>query len=282
MSMEYVLPYLGSPEARETLDKHRPMHAVREYNLNIQDPFAIDNRHFWNKTQDGRINPNYNERVSLSFGFEEVRQHESSLFINAHKESQSDGTQLEFVLMNMDELGINNYGYEDPIVETFKNKYSKDPFEISNDDPDWLQHRAGYTTQFVRDIRRQLSIESPGARLTSTLIARDFSEYIKVFQDWPTWIDENLVDEFYIWFRTTNDLEEVKRQTKYAADIINGRTPFIVELSCYHPGSFQEPEILVEAARVARDNGADAVGLYRSHAVEQLNLWSAVDNMRNI
>lgn len=282
MSMEYVLPYLGSPEARETLDKHRPMHAVREYNLNIQDPFAIDNRHFWNKTQDGSIDPNYNERVSLSFGFEEVRQHESSLFINAHKESQSDGTQLEFVLMNMDEFGINNYGYEDPIVETFKDKYSKDPFQISNDDPDWLQHRADYTTQFVRDIRRQLSIESPGARLTSTLIARDFSEYIKVFQDWPTWIDENLVDEFYIWFRTTNDLEEVKRQTKYAADIINGRTPFIVELSCYHPGSFQEPEILVEAARVARDNGADAVGLYRSHAVEQLNLWSAVDKMRKI
>ena len=38
----------------------------------------------------------------------------------------------------------------------------------------------------------------------------------------------------------------------------------------------------IEAARVARDNGADAVGLYRSHAVEQLNLWNAVDEMRKI
>ena len=134
----------------------------------------------------------------------------------------------------------------------------------------------------MRDIRRKLSIDSPGARLTSTLIARDSKEYAKVFQDWPKWVDENLVDEFYIWFRTTNDLEEVERQTKYAADIIQGRVPFIVELSCYHPGSFQEPEILIEATRVARDNGADAVGLYRSHAVEQLNLWSTVDEMRKI
>ena len=118
--------------------------------------------------------------------------------------------------------------------------------------------------------------------MTSTLIARDSKEYAKVFQDWPKWIDENLVDEFYIWFRTTSDLDEVERQTKYAADIIDGRMPFIVELSCYHPGSFQEPEILLEATRVARDNGADAVGLYRSHAVEQLNLWSTVDEMRKI
>ena len=282
MSVEYVLPYLGSPKARETLDKHRPMHTVREYNLNIQDTFALNNRQFWNKTQDGRIDPNYNERVSLSFGFEEVRQHEANLFIKAHKESKSDGIQLEFVLMNADKSGVNNYGFEDPIVETFKDEYSKDPFQISNDDPDWLQHRSDYTTKFVRDIRGKLSIDSPEARLTSTLISRDPNEYLRVFQDWPRWIDENLVDEFYIWFRTTNDLREVQRQTKNAADIINGRVPFIVELSCYHPGSFQEPDILIEAARVARDNGADAVGLYRSHAVEQLNLWNAVDEMRNI
>ncbi len=282
MSIEYVQPYLGAPEAREILDKHRPFHAVREYVLQINDPFAEKNRQYWNKTRDGRIDPRPNERVSLSFGFPEVRQNEADSFIKAHKASKSDGTQLEFVLMNMDENGVNNYGYEDPIVESFKEKTGKDPFGLPNDDLEWLQHRADYTTAFVRDMREKLKAESPGARLTCTLIARDPDEYLKVFHDWPAWLDEGLLDEFYIWFRTTSDLGEVERQTRHAADVVNGRVPFIVEISCYHPGSFQYPEPLLEAAMRARGNGADAVGLYRSHAVEQLNLWPVVEQIRKI
>ena len=36
---------------------------------------------------------------------------------------------------------------------------------------------------------------------------------------------------------------------------------------------------LLEGARVARANGADALGLYRSHALEQLALWDALEEM---
>ena len=282
MSIEYVLPYLGAPEAREILDRHRPMHAVREYTLNISDTFAEKNRQYWNKTREGRIDPLPNERVSLSFGFPEVRQHESDLFITPHKESKSDGVQMEFVLMNMDKYGVNNYGYEAPIIEAFNKQTNKNPFDLPNDDRAWLQHRAKYTTEFVRNLRQNLRIESPDARLTATLIARDPDEYLKVFHDWPTWIDEGLIDEFYIWFRTTSDLNEVESQTKHAAEVVNGRVPLIAEISCYHPGSFQDPKSLLEAAIRARGNGADAVGLYRSHAVEQLNLWSVVEQIRKI
>ena len=282
MSIQYVSPYLGAPEARETLDRHRPLHAVGGYGLTVADPFVRDNRKYWNKTRDGRIDPLPNEYVSLSFGFAEARQHEADRLIGAHKEARSDGVQMEFVLMNRDENGVDNYGYETPIVEAFEKKTSKSPFDLPNDDREWLQHRAVYTTAFVRDLREKLRAESPSARLTSTLIARDPDDYLKVFHDWPAWLDEGLVDEFYIWFRTTSDLGEVERQTRHAADVVNRRVPFIVEISCYHPGSFQEPEILLEAAKRARGNGADAVGLYRSHAVEQLNLWPVVEQIRRI
>ena len=64
--------------------------------------------------------------------------------------------------------------------------------------------------------------------------------------------------------------------------MVNGRVPLIAEISCYHPGSFQDPKSLLEAAIRARGNGADAVGLYRSHAVEQLNLWPVVEQIRKI
>lgn len=282
MSISYVMPPLGAPEAREVLDKHRPIVSVTGHDLNVGDALARDNRRYWNRTRDGRIDPAPNERLSLSLGYPEVRQHEADLSIAAHKKSNSDGTQMEFVNMNADEDGVDNYGYEEPIVEAFVEKYHKDPFEIPNDDPDWLQHRADYVTLFVRELREKLRVESPGARLTSTLIAREPDDYLKGFQDWPAWLDEGLVDEFYLWFRTTSDLGEVERQTRHASDVVGGRVPLIVELSCYHPGSFQEPDILLEAAKRARGNGADAVGLYRSHAVEQLNLWPVVEQITQI
>ena len=106
--------------------------------------------------------------------------------------------------------------------------------------------------------------------------------YLKVFQDWPTWVDQGLVDELYLWFRATSDVREVELKTLQAAEIIRGRCPLIAELSCYHVGSFQDPRLLMEAARRARGSGADAVGIYRSHAVEQLGLWDTVERIAGL
>jgi hypothetical protein len=36
---------------------------------------------------------------------------------------------------------------------------------------------------------------------------------------------------------------------------------------------------MVEGARIALDNGADGVGVYRSHGVDQLGLWPALEQM---
>lgn len=281
-SIEYIVPPPESNEAREVLDRHRPVLSVLGNNLDIRDEFVRDNRQYWNKTRNGRVDPEPGERLSLSFGFPEVREHEVELFIDAHMDSKSDGAQMEFVLMNMDDHGVNNYGYEIPIVESFAIESGKSAFNIPNDDTSWLHHRSLYVTMFVRELRKRLRSESTHARLTSTLIARDHNRYLDSFQDWPTWLDEDLVDEFYIWFRTTTDLSDVERQTRHAADVVNRRVPLIVELSCYHPGSFQDPKLLLEAAKRARGSGADAVGLYRSHAVHQLNLWDVVEKIRAI
>jgi len=51
----------------------------------------------------------------------------------------------------------------------------------------------------------------------------------------------------------------------------------VVELSCYHPGSYQDPKVMLDMARRAKASGADAVGIYRSHAVDQLGFWPVVE-----
>ena len=85
-----------------------------------------------------------------------------------------------------------------------------------------------------------------------------------------------------MWWRTDSDLKRLERQVKHVAEVVNGRVPFIAELSCYHPGSFQTPELMLEGSRVAIDNGADAVGIYRSHGVDQLDYWDVLAQMAKL
>jgi uncharacterized lipoprotein YddW (UPF0748 family) len=122
----------------------------------------------------------------------------------------------------------------------------------------------------------------PNAQFTTTMIAGDPDDYIKVLQDWPAWVERGIVDELYVWWRTDSDLSRLERQATHVAEVVNGRVPFIAELSCYHPGSFQTPELMLEGARVARTSGADAVGIYRSHGVDQLGFWDTLEKMGNI
>lgn len=280
-SVQYPWPRLGAPGTRELLDGHRPVFGITEHQLTI-DEFAERNPQFWCKNREGRSEPLPGETLSLSFGFPEVRRHEAGMLMDVHRKSKSDGLQMEFVLLNMDDDGVNTFGYEEPIAQAFERESGVSPFDRPNGDPEWTKFRAGYVTTFVRELKDTLKAESPEARFTATVIAREPGDYMKVFQDWPAWLDQGLLDELFIWFRTTSDLGEVERQTRRAAEVVNGRMPLVVELSCFHPGSFQRPEALLEAARVARVNGADAVGVYRSHAVEQLDLWSTVDQIRRL
>ncbi|MDE2992974.1 MAG: family 10 glycosylhydrolase, partial [Chloroflexota bacterium] len=168
-------------------------------------------------------------------------------------------------------------GYEDRVVEEFRTQQGQDAFALPNDDPRWLQFRADYVTLFLRELGSKVKAAFPSARFTTTIIAGEPGEYLKVLQDWPAWVEQGLIDEFHLWFRTTNDLAALARQTAQAAGIIKGRMPLVVELSCYHPGSFQEPDLMLAAARCARANGADIVGVYRNHAVEQLNFWPVLE-----
>ena len=131
-------------------------------------------------------------------------------------------------------------------------------------------------------MRAAVKQAKPDAVFSTTLIAGEKEDYLKLLHDWPAWLNQGLVDEFYIWFRTNSDLDALQRQLSYAVEVSAGRTPVIAELSCYHPGSFQQPDQMLRAAEVAMDCGADGVGIYRSHAVEQLAFWPVLEKMSKL
>ena len=276
-SLDFLRPGVDAAEAREILDRCRPIYDDPKINTSITD-FASKHPEFRSLTRDRSYTLQPDQDLYLSLAFPEVRREQTQKFIDDLETTDGSGIQVEFVLGNEDENGVVTYGYEDAVVEEFKSKTGKDPFSIPNDDPDWMQFRADYTTRYLIELKDAVKKTKPGAVFSVTLIAGEAGDYIKLLHDWPAWVEQNAVDEIFFWFRTNSNLKDLERQIKHAADVVNGRCKVVAELSCYHPNSFQTPELMLEAGRIAKDNGADSVGIYRTHGVEQLDFWHVLES----
>ena len=280
-SLDFLRPPVTSVQAREILDRHRPVYHGPYVTTEMSD-FAVRHPEFRSLTRSRSYVLEPGQDLYLSAAFPEVRDHQAHLFVEALEVTRADGLQVEFVLGNEDENGVVPYGYEDRTVSEFRAKFGKDPFDLPNNGPEWMQFRADYVTLFLSEVRARMKGSSPQAVLSTTIIAGEPEDYIKVLQDWPAWIERGLLDEFYLWFRTDSDLKAVERQVKHAVEVAAGRVPVIVELSCYHPGSFQDPDTMLTAGKIAVGNGASGIGIYRSHAVQQLNFWPVLEALSKI
>ncbi len=280
-SVNYVGPPIGTPEAKDILDHHRPIWAHRRYSAGVSE-FAKQHPEWWALDRQLTKELDVGRKRVMSLAVPEVRAYENRQYLSLLENTGGDGVQVEFISENKDEDGVAIFGYEQPMVAAYREKFGKSPLKLANNDPGWVQFRADQVTTCLRELRQRLKDKFPRALLSVTVIDRDREDYIKVGQDLPRWVEEGLIDEFYVWFRTTSDIGTLERHVKQAAEIIAGRVPLIAEISCYHPGSIQDPKRMVEAARRARASGADAVGIYRSHAVDQLDLWSAVEQIAQL
>ena len=280
-SVHYVGPPLGTPEARDILNHHRPIWSHPRHSVKVSE-FARQHPEWWalDRQQTRELHPGRKRVMSLTVP--EVRAFEVSSYLSLLEDSGGDGVQVEFVSGNEDEHGVTIYGYEQPTVAAYGEKFGKSPFDVANNEPAWVQFRADQVTTCLRELRHKLMEKTPRPLLTVTATNRDQQDYIKAGQDWPRWVEDGLIDEWHIWFRTTSDLRTVERHVKQSAEIIAGRCPLVAEISCYHPGSIQDPKLVVEAARRARASGADEVGIYRSHAVDQLDLWPVVEQIAKL
>jgi uncharacterized lipoprotein YddW (UPF0748 family) len=280
-SLDYLEMDPSSPQVRKLLDHHRPIWHRPTADLLIGE-FAKAHPQFRSLSRDRKSEVQPGESVSLSLAFPEVREYETARYLKMLKTTGGDGVQVEFLLRKEDETETDAFGYEDATVSAFKRMYGRNALELPNDDPDWLRFRADQITDFLEEFRREVRQNYPETLVSATVIARDISRYRNGLQDWPAWVRRKSIDEIHLWFRTTSDPREVEKFTKQAAVAVAGRCPLIVELSCYHVGSFQEPALLLEAARRARGSGADAIGLYRSHAVEQLGFWPLLEKIASL
>ena len=240
--------------------------------------FASNDRPFWRRDRSGKDCFAVAGHIQLSSAFPEVRAYELAQLRRVLTCWQPDGIQVEFSAEITDEKGVDIYGYEAPAIQALEALHGKTAATVANDDAEWIELRCGYVTTFMRDLRRLLDNWQERVQVTVTVVARSLDSYRNVFQDWPSWVKEGLVDGVCLWFRSA-DLGAVCRQTAEAKEITQGRCALIAELSCYHASALGTADLLLTAARRARDAGADAVGVYRADAVEAAVLWPVVEEI---
>lgn len=277
-SANFMVPRFGTPEGRETLDAHRPIwsHPQRIPSLSDFLREHPEHRHR-NRGLGDEMEPW--EKVFLSPGLPEGRRHEAEAFAALLRSSGARGIQAEFVSINEDAEGVSVDGYEDSIASAFREATGRDPFRIPNGDPEWVRFRADLWTGMVRDLRDAVKAERADAVFTATVIDREADRYLPAMQDWPAWVEQGLVDEMHLWFRSTTDIGTIARRSRQMVETVAARVPVVAEFSCYHPGSLQTAEAMTGAAEAAREAGVDGLGIYRSHAVEQLGFWPLLARM---
>ncbi|MCX6623553.1 MAG: family 10 glycosylhydrolase [Acidobacteria bacterium] len=107
-------------------------------------------------------------RSQLSFAFPEVREYKLAIVREVVENYAIDGVFLDFLRTGdirdnpqTDQEGVANYGYEEPLVKSFQEKYKVDARGIANGDERWVRHRAAPVTMFVRSVRGMMKSTKP-------------------------------------------------------------------------------------------------------------------------
>jgi uncharacterized lipoprotein YddW (UPF0748 family) len=96
-----------------------------------------------------------------------------------------------------DHLSLKNtFGYDDHTLARYRKETGK-AGRPAPDDADWLAWRAAKLTQFVARISTAIKSARPGIELSVSPNPYPWS-YRNYVQDWPSWVDDGIVDEVVV------------------------------------------------------------------------------------
>jgi hypothetical protein len=279
-------------------------------------------KEYWTRTRDGKtwLDIGHRDRLGaygyLSLAYPEVRERERNLYLEFVERYGVDGVQLEFMIARppryaapegirrvpcCDAEGYWAYGYDEPAIADYQQQYGVDPRKLPNSDPTWVQFRANYATQHLRELRHALDKRGKKVDVSIFAFSGTFTspeDGLAVGSDWETWLREGLVDTIYS--RTPGDplpLRERYPESKVAAmaeeyaafrAAVAGRANLYptIELPTYPlcgPGQGTSAEAVDATERLGRaliGAGADRLGFWWYDTVEALNIWPAVATLR--
>ena len=230
--------------------------------------FAKLHPEYWEKRKDGRLIDS-GTQVGLSWGYPEVRAYKVRTIARLVKTSGVDGVLLDYCRY----FG-KTAGYSDVIVSAFRTRFGKNPFELPQDDPQWIRFRANFVTQFIADLRRALDEIDDDLEIIACVNPDPQECLNRAMQDWATWLDRGLIDGVVtmIYERDTNN---TLRKVMIANEAIRGRVPHMPMIAPYG-GNLTTPAMLRDGSLKCLAAGTGAVGFYRSDSIFKHDLWDTV------
>jgi hypothetical protein len=255
------------------------------------------NRHYSGKVSEGSSrfaaeHPEYRERSKtgvsiphkLCYAIEEVRRERVEILLEIQRIGV-DALVLDFCRQ------IPILMYHDALVEPFREKTGRDPREIESPDPEdhreWWQHRADVLTGFMRTLREEHRRQETELGRPCPIVARvpDNNPWITLVfgHDVERWFAEDLIDVTMLSpFRIVR--EDPDRHPEYHIDMAHrhGRACVggIGSLNLMrghsapenaHPERYFDPKPVYQLANRQYKAGADAMSLYQSEQLIQLD-----------
>lgn len=163
---------------------------------------ALFNSDFWRDHPEFRIRGTKGElRTPLSYAFPEVRAFKLGILREA-AERDIDGVDLDFLRHPP------FFGYEEPLVRAFQDKFGLDPRTLPAEDSRWQAMRAAVMTDFLREIRKMLDEAGVKKQRRIGIGARvDWREHQALGCDVETWLKAGLLDYVVIAQHTLGGYE---------------------------------------------------------------------------
>ena len=274
--------------------------------------FAVENPEYMSKARDGRswLDWEVGEQVLgydigyMSLAYPEVREYVRSALVTYAREFGADGVQLEFVQVLAEGEEVWPLGYDAPAIADYTETHGVDPREIDNNDEAWTRLRASYYTQLMRELKKELS--GLGRKVEISVATEgvwaDPDGAYKLMLDWPTWVDEGLVDalhpRFWIidphyplsypgsdtgsWYvdpaRITTEISKVKEVVGQECKIYG------TVLGKNGGGGIPVGDLVertVAAAKAMIEAGSDGFGMYADeHVMSEGVFWEALRQIR--
>ena len=224
-------------------------------------------KHYFERPQFAKRDRKGRPATGLSLAYPEVRDYWLSLFRET-LEYGIDGIQLHLNRANPFVM------YEEPVVKAFREEYGEDPRDLPESDPRYLALQAGFTTQFIREVRALLD-EAPDRELAVTFYGaphkydKDRGPYhpIRYNCDIEGWIEEGLVD--YLMPSPKISLDLLREWRKLAGDRVH-IWPDLMPRT-------QPAEMYAQLARDYYEAGADGFCCWDGERRPQrISEWAAV------
>jgi hypothetical protein len=235
----------------------------------IASVFSYEHPEFWMSYKDGARHGG-----GLDFGFPEVREYRLAIIREWCDKFQ-----------HFDEICLDLYrhppmvSYPEHLVQAFLQKTginvrTVEPIEEDTVLPEWLEFRAEYFTQFMREVRCELQTRYGDRVLLSARVANSTERALQDGADLRVWLREGLIDRYLLQHRPPrNPLEQDSRSFIQAAHRAGARVLHFFE----GPQSLTLGENGPENFRPLLENwsswNSDGFGFYEAERIVRDGRW---------